>query len=249
MASIPMACEQLGIHVPCTPWFLPHPGDGQPNMVACLHGARGKPCSVAVTEMISFCFAPGHKVNPAVKEGVALLMCCVPLPSSSQSLHSRGAWRLTESTQGPGGLFQRLLKKAGGGLNEGEQMVWGGCSYTRLKNSSLPCTSLMQAAQSTWQTTQMQFLGVFLIFFLFTVWDTHLFHWDTLPPQSIAPECFPHDEPKWSPWKAMIICFLLSCLSCPFMALLNRCVQVHLGWEESGELGDIHWLGCATARM
>lgn len=131
---------------------------------AAKQGARGKPCSVAVTEVISFCFAPGHEVNPAVREGGTLLMCCVPLSSTSQSLHSRRAWRLTGSTQGPGGLFQWLLKKAGGGLDEGEQMVWGGCSYTRLKNSSLPCTSLTQAAQSTWQTTHTQFFCVFLIF-------------------------------------------------------------------------------------
>lgn len=180
----------MGVHVPSTPWFLPLPGDGSQ--------AGG--------------LARGKRVNAAVRGGGTLPMFCVLFPSSSESLHSRRGWGLTGSTQGFGGLFQWLLKKAGGGLDEGEQMVWGGCSYTRLEKSSLPCTSLMQAAQAVANYSHALF-GVFLYLFCVPVWDTNLFYCDALPPHFIASECLPHEEPRWSPWMGMIIFFLLALVS------------------------------------
>ena len=130
-------------------------------------------------------------------------------------------------------------------------MVWRGCLNTRLEKLFLPLHLPSCKLHKVCGKLLACNLFMYSSFSMCPAWDTHLFYCDTLSPCFIAPECLPCEVESQGevPGHQRSLHYLLSCLSCPFVGLLSMHVRVHWGREERGEVGDIHWLGCASVGL
>lgn len=212
---------QPGVHVPCAPWFVPQPRAGQPRGTQGANPAQWQwqrwfP-SFLLLDIMQIHPAGGSVDCKTRWETLASHAAC-HLPPASQSWHSRRGRGLAGSTQGSGGLFQCLPKKAGGELNEGEKMGWGGCLNTRLEKLFLPSHfPSYKLHKVCGKLLACNFL-VYSSLSMCPAWDTNLFYCDTLPPQFMAPGCLPHEvysqgEVPGHQWLLNIVCSLYSPVS------------------------------------